>query len=729
MKKIVNSLLAVALSLGIWSCANEQPASQAGPGDASLQFTMKAPTVPFVTRADIATANEWNIDQLDVYAGDKTAGMISKLVSGTDYTMVENTASHTFTITMKPSWMSTNQGKTVAFYFVGNDATSIGAIENDGVWGHDKLQFANPQPIFNDYNTNPLPDDDEYAAFDWQLDGADHNLLFTATAEIEINGTVKHTGHLKRRMARFDLVVEADMADDFVFSEVMVEGVPTQVRLFIAPEINNTGFQTYALVPAANLAYNAKNPTTATSNNAVEGAFYMYPTVMGTHTTITIFGEFNGAKAVYPVTVEAGTMVKPNYRYTLKLNPSTGEFDMIGDDWEEGESWSAEEGVNTEPALGSTRLVGDATADGWVCTVPSGAAGSGFELNLTSEFGTTYAIEYIAGGTAADNTLVVSKTKEFELATRATNGHVAEGYKFLTPAGTAPIYAKITIISFEGEGGKAEMWLKRLADGQVLYFGNDGKLSVANWDNSTVTMRNLAFFKFGSVIGFDNYYPVDTKWPADGSAIHFNPTKLVHGTDITAYAPVNYNTATSNALPYIPGYVKADYDANRRDISASDYATVANLKAGKGDPCKLIGYTGAQLAAMSDSELQAVLDNAAYRLPTRDENRLFTGIDNTSYTAHWTAGDGSLANPGVAKLPAVATDVPVGIYTLPESGWYSGIGYAAPLFNQGLFWSSSLHEYEPTIYGSFMNVTSIVVHPTSGFQYSMGCAIRCVPTV
>ncbi len=64
MKKLISSLTAVALALGMWSCANEQPA-EGGPGNAAaLQFTIKKPVVPFATRADIATENERTILQL-----------------------------------------------------------------------------------------------------------------------------------------------------------------------------------------------------------------------------------------------------------------------------------------------------------------------------------------------------------------------------------------------------------------------------------------------------------------------------------------------------------------------------------------------------------------------------------------------------------------------------------------------------------------------------------------
>ena len=66
-----------------------------------------------------------------------------------------------------------------------------------------------------------------------------------------------------------------------------------------------------------------------------------------------------------------------------------------------------------------------------------------------------------------------------------------------------------------------------------------------------------------------------------------------------------------------------------------NYHTGANVKAGKGDHCKMIGKTGAQMQAMSEAEVDAY--DSGWRLPTDAEQALFIGVEpilpnNNKYT-------------------------------------------------------------------------------------------------
>jgi hypothetical protein len=282
----------------------------------------------------------------------------------------------------------------------------------------------------------------------------------------------------------------------------------------------------------------------------------------------------------------------------------------------------------------------------------------------------------------------------------------------------------------------------------ILYFAPDGTLSIAEWDNSTVRRSNMAYFKFGSVIGFDgNWHNGSESWPADGSAIHFNPTNLVYGNQITGYSPSTYNAATSNSLPYIPGYdgrsvAMSVYE--RMSVSSPNYATVANLKAGRGDPCMLVGYTGAQLRAMNDGQLQTVLNNAAYRLPTFHENHVFTGAIDTGpndylYTpGHFTTSaydDRNTRAFQVGRFPALE-DAGGGdrfLYSLPvadtrheRSGSMDDDGDEI----RGRYWSSNRAvdnngDYVDQAYAVVFDEEYL--YPNNSANFSYGMSIRCHP--
>jgi hypothetical protein len=247
----------------------------------------------------------------------------------------------------------------------------------------------------------------------------------------------------------------------------------------------------------------------------------------------------------------------------------------------------------------------------------------------------------------------------------------------------------------------------------ILYFDADNLLSLGEWDNPAVNVSNMAFFKFGSVIGFHNRKTGDPNtgsvdWPG-ASAILFNPTKLVYGTD---YAD-------------IPGYVSADYP---KLVSSAEYATVANLMAGKGDPCMLVGYIGAQLQDMNENQLQAVLDNAAYRMPTNAENMEFAGTTElqSPFITHWTANDANATRPGVGKFPIVNNGIGTSYqHKLPAAGTRNHSTGA--VVNQGLVaYYPSATPSDNNGYSYSLNFGATVVSPKNLAEYSIGTGIRCV---
>ena len=119
----------------------------------------------------------------------------------------------------------------------------------------------------------------------------------------------------------------------------------------------------------------------------------------------------------------------------------------------------------------------------------------------------------------------------------------------------------------------------------IIAMGSDGKLTVTAETTSDHNARTV-YFKFGRV---EAYAPVKIQYP------HY-----VGDGVIQAYNPMNTTIAWSD-VPIAGGVVidKAYHDAN--------------ISAGKGDPCRLVGLSEEQIA-------EGTIDNLEWRLPTASEN-------------------------------------------------------------------------------------------------------------
>ncbi|MDR1671713.1 MAG: hypothetical protein LBR57_04260, partial [Alistipes sp.] len=138
----------------------------------------------------------------------------------------------------------------------------------------------------------------------------------------------------------------------------------------------------------------------------------------------------------------------------------------------------------------------------------------------------------------------------------------------------------------------------------------------------------MAHFKFGSVVGFDM---TGNFTSGQMTAIRFNPTNTTW---------TSYGSDATSGTGIIPGFDTSDYETGLRDVSASTYHNSTNVPLGKGDPCRLVGLTVAQIKAGS-------IDSGQYRLPTRAENQAFVGSTSSQaagssyYT--WTANGANAA--------------------------------------------------------------------------------------
>jgi uncharacterized protein (TIGR02145 family) len=268
-------------------------------------------------------------------------------------------------------------------------------------------------------------------------------------------------------------------------------------------------------------------------------------------------------------------------------------------------------------------------------------------------------------------------------------------------------------------------------ENHVLYF-DAGTIKVGRWGTSisaedleidpdmkrlTETDRpNLAFFKFGSVVGFTNG---DYFGPED---ILFDPTgKTYTSTDPINPGPITYGQITGY-------YATGDYSAGRTNVSASNYHNGANLRAGKGDPCKLAGINMTEFNTLgSEQDKIDYLNtyNSGWRLPTLEENRAFIGLapDNTGTSFSTGSGyyltDGFNTN-GTGIFPKNPTTPNV---TLPAAGLRSTNGTVNHQGEVGYYWSSTAAGSNN---GHNLTFSSDDVAPSHNGNYAYGISVRCV---
>ena len=331
MKKIFGFALA-ALVFGFASCTKDN-VLETGNGDSSLSavsFTFNKPQGAFVqTYADIATAKEWNIATLDVYAA--VDGTVTKLTENTHYTKVDGTKS--YTITMASAWITPLTGKTANFYFVGNDAPSIEGAQSG--------LSATAEATFK----NALTDEITLTGGKVNLitaNGTTKNLLFSAVAEnVKLVGKVQQTATLKRREARFDIV--NPIKTQFVVNKIYVSNASRKGLIFanadVASPVITKGSHVDITGPIA-ADYDAEN--------LAPSVFYLYPTKLGygttvlpTDTRIIIEATANGNTSLYEV--QSDIEILANTRYKIVLDATSLVFTLVVADYDEGEEFPTEE--------------------------------------------------------------------------------------------------------------------------------------------------------------------------------------------------------------------------------------------------------------------------------------------------------------------------------------------------------------------------------------------------
>jgi hypothetical protein len=225
------------------------------------------------------------------------------------------------------------------------------------------------------------------------------------------------------------------------------------------------------------------------------------------------------------------------------------------------------------------------------------------------------------------------------------------------------------------------------------------------------------YFKFGGVVGIYTANGAVRTLPATDADtfnapgdVAWDPTGAVTGTGSTGWAT-------------IPVYNKneTDYTNNLTITPESGYHSIANVKLGKGDPCRLVGLDLAKIkSTAADALTYADIDNGKWRLPTPAELTAFSGrVGNSSpYADHWTTLSG--VNGGM--FPNATTGDATTF--LPAVGYRNTVeGYVQYQGVSGYTWSTS--PFNATD-GIFMSFHQTYLSPLNKHSNSYGFNVRCV---
>jgi hypothetical protein len=679
--------MSAALALSLWSCASERPVDAAAPtGTPALQFTIKTPVEPFVTRADIALNKENTINDFRVYTSENGQGRVALLVEGNDYALVKNSAS-SFTITMDESWLQNNDGKNVKFFFVGNAKTSF--AKGDEVIMDNQSQYTGFEFARTKFSLTEI---DSHTLVAPQYGGAD--MLFSATAEVSVAGTVKHSCQLKRREARFDIEVPADQASSFEITKIYVLNVPyDNIGLF--PEGNDPrpeGFHDYETITSlgggVSFAYDASTGR-GTATNRMSSVFYLYPTVMQTPdhsandgTMIQIWAKYNGHEAAYWVNTPAGTQIKANFRYLLRVNPVSGGVSMSAEEMTEGDTddWNAEPLAGKNAYATFSDNCSDYGVNGEI--VDMSATSSLYTVTVKSNYGTTHTLESFLRENSINDISFVKKTFTHD----PVYYQVVETYEVGAPYMEAVGYVKLNITWKQGDGGTKTITISSnmpMRSNDIIYWDGE-RMQLGSW-GWEVNQDNILYFKFGSLVGFTTKSMADT-W--DAGDVKYNPTGVAYDN----YEDIPFCDMEEGVPSMEDGY-----------ISSSAYESYALVKSGRGDPCKLVGIAANEITSSKYS-------NGSWHLTSLQEIKS-SGLRD--YT--WDGVNGKeIGHPYYTFLPYLMYRLSTGSVERNDASSYSELNY----------WSSATR-YIP--YSAFGLAASYPIGSdgTGVNSPDTGYAIRC----
>jgi hypothetical protein len=231
------------------------------------------------------------------------------------------------------------------------------------------------------------------------------------------------------------------------------------------------------------------------------------------------------------------------------------------------------------------------------------------------------------------------------------------------------------------------------------------------------------FFKFGSVVGIYTAAGAVQTLPTSANGAAFDAA-----TDV-AWDPTGTVAGTADAgWATVPVYNGTDFDLSPNTITPSLYHNKENVKAGKGDPCRLVGLDLAKIKDTAVEELtDADIDNGVWRLPTPIENQSFSGYQtNISTTGHRTTHDGTAIGSATGVVGAMfpnATTGSLATFLPAVGGRHGSTGTLSGQGTDGAFWSS-IPANAAT--GGSLYFGTNNVNPVSITDYSAGFTVRCV---
>ncbi len=209
----------------------------------------------------------------------------------------------------------------------------------------------------------------------------------------------------------------------------------------------------------------------------------------------------------------------------------------------------------------------------------------------------------------------------------------------------------------------------------------------------------VLFFKFGSVVGFDQF----GQWST--SSILFDPVSTA----------INYNNYIN-----VPVFSESDFNSGVVDISTRAYHNGANVKLGKGDPCQLIGLTAEQIKNMSNKEIEDY--DSGYKMFTSKDYITMTGqTANVQYGKHWTSAKYTSSGLAGAYFPKGSESKQ--LIFVPAFGYRNSSGITTMGSESAAFWSCSVFNNQLAYSFDF---DSINVRPNVEMSFNSGYAVRCV---
>ncbi|PXV59438.1 putative repeat protein [Dysgonomonas alginatilytica] len=397
MKKYFNFTLLTFAILLFTGCSSEEEIADNG-GVPSLKGTLTfvLPMAKGATTYAIATTNENKLDipGMKIYMfSDAADPVLEKVYSGADIVSGSNGTNATASITV-PEGVSGNK----TFYFAGNTATVQGTATNQLGTTAEGMLLSVFSKLITDNQLAPA-----------HLSSANGLLLTGKSATINVASTASANVSLKRRVARFD-VDNTTSASNVTIKEILIYNANLAGYVFENPTPDIA-----ANLTKGDLTKITYTGQTNANTGITESVFYLYPTVVGSTTTIIqLVTDVKGTEKIF--TVKAADIL-PNKRYFIKAKENNGiEFVLEVADWESAGDLETEvQGAVGFSNVASSDLTGwnantymfDATNNGTTITLdvatPS-SKGAEFEIvntlgsfpGITTETTSTPALTYAA---------------------------------------------------------------------------------------------------------------------------------------------------------------------------------------------------------------------------------------------------------------------------------------------------------------------------------------------